>query len=155
MRYGQIITTGFYGIRLIPKSVELIDGHFLGAAHHRYRSIHAQNFKDKLYHARLYWRHVQAMHKTIASGDFKNVFKHPSVIKGGFFHPSGWLRVTAVPFYSVEEVKKYDSFLSSPTLFQHMAADSRHGVGQSFPYDLLLENPYIRTSDISLQTFAA
>lgn len=155
MRYGTIITTAFYGIKLPTKDVHLIDGYFLGASHHRVRAINAQETKTRLFHSSLYWKHIQAMHQVISRGDFSEVFIHPSVTEKGLHRSWGWLAVLKIDPAAVFDPKELDHLLSSDTLFENMYADLRHLPGHHFPYDILLKNPEISPSQIPLEPAAA
>jgi hypothetical protein len=155
MRYGTIITTAFYGIILPKKDVNLIDGYFLGASHHRIRAINALDVKTRDFHSSLYWRHVQALMQVIARGDFTDVFMHDSVTKKGCHRPEGWLRVMQVDPSQVSDPEEFDHLLPDNSLFRFMAADLRHLPGHHYPYDVLLKHPEISPSQIPLEPTAA
>jgi len=155
MRYGEIITTAYYGIKLSPREVENLDAHFLAASHHRYRANTADSVEIKRFHAEHYWRHVQLLMLLISSGDFSEVFRHPSVVGPGCDKPAGWLRVFEPEIEEVLHPSDFDHLLPSPTLFDDMCSDSRHGHGESHPYDILLSELGVRPSQISLEVQSA
>lgn len=155
MRYGEIITDAFYGIKLIPQDKDLVDGFFLGASHHRFRAFNAQDERTKLFHAQLYWSHVRALCRVIAGGDFEHIFLHPSVTKGGHHRPKGWMRVFTVDPGAVSDPRDHDHLLPHDEMFSDMFADLRHGPGEAYPYDLLLKDPRISPRQISLNNRTA
>lgn len=142
MRFSEIIGKGFFEIKLSPQQLDLLDKHFVAAAHHRYRWIEGGN-KD--FHNRHYYDHLNILMSIIRQGDFTNFFQHPVLIKQGFNRPDRW-KITGQSLTPMDA----DSQLFEPTIFSEMCADWRWSNGQEHPYDVLLDFEVEKGANISL-----
>jgi hypothetical protein len=139
MRYSEIITGGFYKIGLTDEEQELADAHFLTAAHHRLRFAEAEDPDSTQFHLHRYWHHVRALLAIAAMGDFAVAFD-PS--RRGLERPEGWNPGWTLHAEKAEhDLRLFDPLLPDPHMFDKMAPDFRFKVGQTHPYDELVDRP--------------
>lgn len=119
MLYSQIIGEQFYNIKLTPGEYALVDGHFLAAAHHYYRSklSHSQFHKDKM------WQHVKRLVEVIQGGDFSNAVDSGTDGYCDLSSPDSWA---------------FKNRLPHPEMFDSMCEDHRYLTGEEHPNDILL-----------------
>lgn len=145
MRFSKIIGDGFFGIKLTAQQFDLLDRHFVAAAHHRYRFAES----GSKFHNDRYYEHMDLLMSIVRQGDFSGFFRHPVLIKNGFDKPSRWVLVPGqTP--SASDPQLYDS-----TLFSEMCADVRWNTNQEHPYDVLLDFDLGVAPNISLLEGAA
>jgi len=138
MKYSEIISDGFYNIKLTQKDLSLIDLYFLGANHHRWRSQEKDiSDADLIFHRKYYWIHMIYMMKIIRQGDFK----YCKDISGrGFNDPNKWqIKKWLDKNYIENDVSYYDDILHDPDLFCEMYEDSRLLCGENHPNDKLFD----------------
>ena len=129
MRYSEIVTR-YYCIQLPPLGVALVDAHYLGAAHHRYRYLQSG---DPL-HAQQFRAHIAALHRAICRGDFSRA-RDPS--GEGLDQAAAW----APPPAAAPDIAAILACLPDPQIFDGFPADRRYGPGVAFPYDAVLRDP--------------
>ena len=143
MRFSEIIGKGFFQIKLTNQQYDLLDKHFVAAAHHRYRWIEGKNQDFHNFH---YYEHLNILMSIIRQGDFSQFFQHPVLIRNGFNSPSKWV----LPVKKLKTPMDADEILFEPTIFSEMCADARWDSGQEHPYDVLLNFDLGKGANISL-----
>jgi hypothetical protein len=132
VRYSEIIRDHFK-IGLTPFQLELVDAHFLAAAHHRQRSF--EGAPSKQWHACLFAQHVGALFRLISSGDFSH-----ATDPNGLDTPDFWLPPTELLIIEAN-VPTIESCLPDSGLFHGFPPDRRYKVGVAHPHDWALLDP--------------
>jgi hypothetical protein len=135
MKYSDIIGE-FFNIGLSSLDSELVDAHYLGSAHHRYRYLQSKS----RFHSHLFTLHLEALFKIISKGDFS---KASDKTGEGLADPQAW---APPPRLMLSLSAKGDlaaalRCLPDEGLFTDFPADRRYGPNESFPYDRALVNP--------------
>ena len=139
MRYSQIITD-FYKIRLSAQDLALVDAHFVGAAHHRFRAIQT----GEEIHCDHYLAHICRLGEIIMEGDFSVA---QDTTNRGMDNPDNWnMENKAGNFINIFSL---DPLLPAPDMFEDMSEDYRFIPGENHPYDILLYNSGVAVHQIT------
>jgi hypothetical protein len=121
-RYSRIIGDVFYRIKLTCDQYELVDAHFLAAAHHFHR-LKLADPKYEDFHEKLMWQHVKALMDVVVQGYFS---------KARDTGKDGWCDL------SKQESWIFKGRLPHPDMFGQMWEDHRYRFGNNHPYDGIL-----------------
>jgi hypothetical protein len=135
MKYSEIIGAGFYQIGLTPACLELVDAHYLAAAHHRQRCLEAPEHAN--WHSRMFASHVSALFSVIAGGNFSHAV---DPLDQGFDDPTFWAAPPAGILLE-SDIFRIEACLPDPGMFHEFPADRRYPAGSPVPYDAVLSNP--------------